>query len=66
MMDFNGAERYAKHGTFSVANETDKHRLDIGDYSGKLNKIRIFSTKNATVFLTAAISADLNQIMTPS
>ncbi|XP_028391389.1 uncharacterized protein LOC114516186 [Dendronephthya gigantea] len=34
LMDFNGAERYAKYGTFSVADESDKYRLNIGSYSG--------------------------------
>ena len=39
LMDFNDTERYAKYGTFSVANESDKYRLTIGDYSGK--RVRI-------------------------
>ncbi|XP_028413273.1 uncharacterized protein LOC114536122 [Dendronephthya gigantea] len=34
LMDFNGAERYAKYGTFSVADESDKYRLNIGSYAG--------------------------------
>ncbi|XP_028390964.1 ryncolin-1-like [Dendronephthya gigantea] len=34
LMDFNGAERHAKYGTFSVADESDKYRLNIGSYSG--------------------------------
>ncbi|XP_028413263.1 ficolin-1-like [Dendronephthya gigantea] len=34
LMDFNGAERHAKYGTFSVADESDKYRLNIGNYSG--------------------------------
>ncbi|XP_028391550.1 uncharacterized protein LOC114516313 isoform X2 [Dendronephthya gigantea] len=34
LMDFNGAERYAKYGKFSVADESDKYRLNIGNYSG--------------------------------
>ena len=34
LMDFNGAERYAKYGKFSVADGSDKHRLNIGSYSG--------------------------------
>ncbi|XP_028413252.1 microfibril-associated glycoprotein 4-like [Dendronephthya gigantea] len=34
LMDFNDAERYAKYGTFSVADESDKYRLNIGNYSG--------------------------------
>ncbi|XP_028390978.1 ryncolin-1-like [Dendronephthya gigantea] len=34
LMDFNGAEAYAKYGTFSVADELDKYRLNIGIYSG--------------------------------
>ncbi|XP_028391576.1 ryncolin-1-like [Dendronephthya gigantea] len=34
LMDFNGAKRYAKYGTFSVADESDKYRLNIGSYSG--------------------------------
>ncbi|XP_028391558.1 ficolin-2-like [Dendronephthya gigantea] len=36
LMDFNGAERYAKYGTFSVADESDKYRLNIGSYSGNV------------------------------
>ncbi|XP_028391552.1 uncharacterized protein LOC114516315 isoform X2 [Dendronephthya gigantea] len=34
LMDFIGAERYAKYGTFSSADESDKYRLNIGSYSG--------------------------------
>ncbi|XP_028390980.1 ryncolin-1-like [Dendronephthya gigantea] len=34
LMDFNGTERYAEYGTFSVADESDKYRLNIGNYSG--------------------------------
>ncbi|XP_028391563.1 fibrinogen C domain-containing protein 1-B-like [Dendronephthya gigantea] len=34
LMDFNGAEGYAKYGTFSVADESDKYRLNIGNFSG--------------------------------
>ncbi|XP_028391559.1 fibrinogen-like protein A [Dendronephthya gigantea] len=34
LMDFNGTERYAKYGTFSVADESHKYRLNIGSYSG--------------------------------
>ncbi|XP_028391008.1 ryncolin-1-like [Dendronephthya gigantea] len=34
LMDFNGAKAYAKYGTFSVADESDKYRLNIDDYSG--------------------------------
>ncbi|XP_028413268.1 ficolin-1-like [Dendronephthya gigantea] len=37
LMDFNGAKRYAKYGTFSVANESDKYRLNIASYSGNAN-----------------------------
>ncbi|XP_028413234.1 fibrinogen gamma chain-like [Dendronephthya gigantea] len=33
LMDFNGAKRYAKYGTFSVADESDKYRLNIGSYT---------------------------------
>ncbi|XP_028415479.1 fibroleukin-like [Dendronephthya gigantea] len=35
LMDFNGTEAYAKYGTFSVAYESDKYRLNIGNYLGK-------------------------------
>ena len=35
LMDFNGAERYAKYGKFNVADESDKYRLNIGGFSGK-------------------------------
>ncbi|XP_028391571.1 ficolin-2-like [Dendronephthya gigantea] len=34
LMDFNGNKRYAKYGTFSVADESDKYKLNIGSYSG--------------------------------
>ncbi|XP_028391457.1 ficolin-2-like [Dendronephthya gigantea] len=34
LMDFNGAEAYAKYGNFSVADESDKYRLNIGSFSG--------------------------------
>ncbi|XP_028391512.1 techylectin-5B-like [Dendronephthya gigantea] len=34
LMDFNNTERYAKYGTFSVADESDKYRLTIDKYSG--------------------------------
>ena len=36
LMDFDNAEAYAKYGTFSVADELDKYRLNIGSYSGNL------------------------------
>ncbi|XP_028391583.1 ficolin-1-like isoform X1 [Dendronephthya gigantea] len=32
LMDFRGAKRHAKYGTFSVADESDKYRLTIGSY----------------------------------
>ena len=35
LMDFNGVERYAKYGTFIVADKSDKYRLSVGSYSGK-------------------------------
>ncbi|XP_028391560.1 ryncolin-1-like [Dendronephthya gigantea] len=34
LMDFDGAEIYAKYGMFSVADESDKYRLNIDSYSG--------------------------------
>ncbi|XP_028391352.1 techylectin-5B-like [Dendronephthya gigantea] len=34
LMDFNGAEAYAKYGTFTVADESDKYRLNVGNYLG--------------------------------
>ncbi|XP_028391587.1 ryncolin-1-like [Dendronephthya gigantea] len=34
LKDFNGDERYAKYGTFSVADESDKYKLKIEGYSG--------------------------------
>ncbi len=36
LMDFSSNEAYAKYGTFSVADESDKYRLSVGSYSGKL------------------------------
>ena len=35
LLDFHGAEAYAKYETFSVADESDKYRLNVGSYSGK-------------------------------
>ena len=35
LTDFDGVERYAKYGTFTVADESDKYRLNVGSYSGK-------------------------------
>ena len=35
LMDFGNAEAYAKYGTFSVADESDKYRLNVGSFSGK-------------------------------
>ena len=40
LMDFNDAQRYAEYGTFSVADESDKYRLNIGTYSGKFSSPR--------------------------
>ncbi|XP_028390858.1 ficolin-2-like [Dendronephthya gigantea] len=34
LMDFNNTEAYAKYENFSVADESDKYRLNIGNYSG--------------------------------
>ncbi|XP_028391615.1 fibropellin-1-like isoform X2 [Dendronephthya gigantea] len=34
MMKFSGDEGYAKYGTFSVADESDKYRLTVGSFSG--------------------------------
>ncbi|XP_028409467.1 microfibril-associated glycoprotein 4-like [Dendronephthya gigantea] len=34
LMDFNGAKAYAKYAEFSVADESDKYRLNTGGYSG--------------------------------
>ncbi|XP_028413255.1 angiopoietin-2-like [Dendronephthya gigantea] len=50
--DLSGAKRYAKYGTFSVADESDKYRLNIGSYSGDagdslaLHDQMQFTTKN--------------------
>ncbi|XP_028415478.1 ryncolin-1-like [Dendronephthya gigantea] len=49
-MDFNGAERYAKYGTFSVADESDKYRLNIGSYSG--NEVDSLAYHNQMQFTT--------------
>ena len=35
LMDFKGAQRYAEYEKFSVADESDKYRLNIGSYSGQ-------------------------------
>ena len=34
LMDFSNAVRYAEYGTFSVADESDKYRLNISSYTG--------------------------------
>ena len=41
LMDFSGAERYAKYGTFRVADESNKYRLhiNIGSYSDKFKSL---------------------------
>ena len=46
LMDFNNAVRYAEYGTFSVADESDKYRLNIGAYTGnfKSPKTRLLPT----------------------
>ena len=44
LMDFNYAQRYAEYGTFSVADESDKYRLNIGTYSGKFSSPKIRTT----------------------
>ena len=36
-MDFRGNERYAKYRAFSVADESEKYRLNVGSYSGNFN-----------------------------
>ncbi len=38
LMDFKNDSAYAKYGTFSVADGTDKYRLTVGSYSGKLEQ----------------------------
>ena len=45
LMDFSGAERYAKYATFNVADESDKFRLNVVVYSGILRLI-IFSSQS--------------------
>ena len=40
LTNFSGGERYAKYGTFSVADESDKYRLNVGNYSGKFKPIK--------------------------
>ena len=35
LIDLNDAERYAKYGTFSVTDESDKYRLTVGHHSGE-------------------------------
>ena len=51
LVDFNGAERYAKNETFSVANKTDKYRLKVGNHSGKLRIAHKFSPTKIRRFL---------------
>ena len=46
LMDFNGAERYPKYGTFSVADKSEKYRAPTGDFSDKRVRILIESTKS--------------------
>ena len=50
LMDFNGAERYAKYGTFSVADESDKYRLNVGYYSGKERPGQTLSLSDAETY----------------
>ena len=55
LMDFNDAERYAKYGTFSLADESNKYRLIVGNYSG-IPRLTIFSCRNvAWVNLIVAV-----------
>ena len=35
-VDFSNREAYAKYGTFSVPDESDKYRLNASGFSGKL------------------------------
>ena len=39
LMDFNDAERYAKYGIFSIADESEKYRLNVANYSGKCRSL---------------------------
>ncbi|XP_028391590.1 ryncolin-1-like [Dendronephthya gigantea] len=50
LMDFNGDKRYAKYGKFSVADESNKYRLNIGSYSG--NADDSLKYQNGTQFTT--------------
>ena len=42
LIDFNGAQRYAKYEKFSVADGSDKYRLNIDSYSGNLQDEHIY------------------------
>ena len=50
LMDFNGAERYAKYGKFSVADESDKYRLNVGSYSGNF-ELKSKASKNGINYM---------------
>ena len=49
LMDFKDAEAYAKYRTFSVADESDKYRLNISSYSD--NTLYVSSGRRKFKFL---------------
>ena len=53
-MDFKGAERYAKYGTFSVADESNKYRLTVGNYSG-ISRLTTLSCRDVTIYSLAVL-----------
>ena len=44
LMDFNNAQRYAEYRKFSVADESDKYRLNYGTYSGKYSSPKTYQS----------------------
>ena len=56
LWDFEGDHRYAKYGTFRVANATDKYRLTFGQYSGKAGEcVKCLVIKNYSNYITVII-----------
>ncbi|XP_028418007.1 microfibril-associated glycoprotein 4-like isoform X2 [Dendronephthya gigantea] len=62
LMDFKSIEGYAKYGEFSVADESDKYRLKIGDYSAISNAGDSLTYHNQMQFTTRDSDNDLSDL----